>query len=144
MKSVAIAIVVTLFGSPAIADPAREGVFYDSLCHSCHVIRDTDGTLLAGLSLEYIAKKGPNLFGVIGRPAGSREDFKYSDLMKAARDKGLVWTEEEVVKFLENPTNYLRAYTGLKTGNSEMSATTPDEHTRAALAKFLASDGPPH
>ena len=143
MKAATIAIVLTLVGSPALAaSPERVGVFYDNKCHNCHVIRDTGGTLLAGIDMAHVAKKGPNLYGVVGRPAGTAEDFKYSDLMIAARDAGLVWTEEELSKFLDDCTQYLRDYTGLKSGNSLMGGFVHDEQTRADLVEFIANFGP--
>lgn len=145
MQFATIAIMAALVASPALAqsseNPAREGVFYDNRCHNCHVIRDADGTLLAGVDMAHIAAKGPNLYGIMGMPAGTAEGYEYSELMIAARDAGLVWTEEEVVKFLDNPTRYLRAYTGLTRGNS-MSSWVHDEPTRKELAAFIANFGP--
>ncbi|MBI4725064.1 MAG: cytochrome c family protein [Rhodomicrobium sp.] len=46
---------------------------------------------------------GPEQNNVIGSKAGSRPGYNYSPAMKAAGEKGLVWTEENVSKFLENP-----------------------------------------
>jgi len=46
------------------------------------------------------AKKGPPLFGVIGRKAGSVADFAYSDAMKAA---GWAWTTDKVDAYITHP-----------------------------------------
>jgi len=46
---------------------------------------------------------GPTLNGVIGRTAGTVPGFAYSDANKDAGLKGLVWTEDVLMKYLENP-----------------------------------------
>jgi cytochrome c len=46
------------------------------------------------------AKKGPPLFGVIGRKAGSVADFEYSDAMKQS---GIVWTVEKIDAYITGP-----------------------------------------
>jgi cytochrome c len=43
---------------------------------------------------------GPNLAGVIGRKAGSRDDFRYSAAMQRA---GFVWDEANLRQYLANP-----------------------------------------
>ena len=48
-------------------------------------------------------KVGPYLLGVVGRPVASVEGFKYSDAMKAKAAEFGTWTEENLMKFLENP-----------------------------------------
>ncbi|MCE6953328.1 cytochrome c family protein [Cereibacter sphaeroides] len=48
-------------------------------------------------------KTGPVLTGVVGRPAGSVDGFAYSKAMTEAAAGGLVWTEESLAGFLENP-----------------------------------------
>ena len=48
-------------------------------------------------------KVGPYLLGVVGRPVASVEGFKYSDAMKAKAAEFGTWTEENLMRFLENP-----------------------------------------
>ena len=43
---------------------------------------------------------GPNLRGVLGRKAGAREDFRYSNPMKRA---GFVWDETNLREYLADP-----------------------------------------
>ncbi|HWT71864.1 MAG TPA: cytochrome c family protein [Oxalicibacterium sp.] len=43
---------------------------------------------------------GPQLNGIIGRPAGSTSDYRYSAAMK---DAGFVWTEDKLRAFLRDP-----------------------------------------
>jgi len=45
-------------------------------------------------------KIGPNLWGVLGRTAGTHEGFKYSDAMKAF---GQVWDYENLDAFVSSP-----------------------------------------
>jgi cytochrome c2 len=46
------------------------------------------------------ADLGPNLAGVVGRKAGSREDFRYS---RAMARSGIVWSEQNLDAFLKAP-----------------------------------------
>jgi cytochrome c len=61
---------------------------------------------------------GPQLNGIIGRKAGSLPDFAYSPAMKEEGEKGLVWSEESIAKYVENPKDFVpknkMAFVGLK------------------------------
>lgn len=61
---------------------------------------------------------GPSLNGIVGRKAGTVEGFKYSPANLDAGSKGLVWTEEVLNKYLENPLKFVpgttMAFAGLK------------------------------
>ncbi len=63
-------------------------------------------------------KVGPLLNGIIGRKSGTVEGFAYSDANKDAGAKGLVWSEAELIKYLEAPMTYMpknkMAFAGLK------------------------------
>lgn len=51
------------------------------------------------------SKAGPNLWNVVNRKLGTREDFKgYSDQMKA---KGGEWSYEHLAGFIHSPKTYL-------------------------------------
>lgn len=43
---------------------------------------------------------GPSLAGIVGRTAGSLDNFRYSPAMKEA---GFDWTPEEIDAFIESP-----------------------------------------
>ena len=43
---------------------------------------------------------GPNLYGIIGKTAGTQQGFTYSQRMK---ESGLVWTRESLDAFLASP-----------------------------------------
>ncbi|MBF0308175.1 MAG: c-type cytochrome [Magnetococcales bacterium] len=52
--------------------------------------------------------KGPYLWGLVGRPAGSAEGFAYSDaFLSMAREKSLVWTPENIDKFMTHPDSFI-------------------------------------
>jgi cytochrome c len=110
MKTTLTALVVLGLGSvPAFAaGDAAAGEKTFKQCQTCHVIQAADGTLLAGKA----GHTGPNLFGVIGRKAGSYPDFKYGDSMIAAGEKGLMWNEADFTKYTQDPTAFLKEYTG--------------------------------
>ena len=46
---------------------------------------------------------GPEQNSVVGSKAGARPGYNYSPAMKEAGEKGLVWTPENIDKFIENP-----------------------------------------
>lgn len=60
-------------------------------------------------------KVGPNLHGVFGRQSGQAEGFGYTD---ANKKKGVVWSEQTMSDYLENPKKYIpgtkMAFGGLK------------------------------
>ncbi|ADM09696.1 cytochrome c, class I [Parvularcula bermudensis HTCC2503] len=72
---------------------------------------------------------GPNLWGVVGAPAAQRDTFAYS---RALERSGLIWTEDTLDRYLENPHEVVpgtrMAYRGMA-----------DPADRDALIAFLAS-----
>jgi cytochrome c len=61
-------------------------------CLACHSTRSDDPHSPA-----------PTLRGVIGRRAGAVESFAYSDAMRTAGRRGLVWDEATLERFLADP-----------------------------------------
>jgi cytochrome c len=59
------------------------------VCRACHQIGPNAKNAV-----------GPVLNGVIGRPAGTFPDYTYSEANKAS---GLVWTPDELDKYLTSP-----------------------------------------
>jgi cytochrome c len=74
-------------------------------------------------------KLGPNLFGVVGRKAGTRPGFSYSAAMKRA---GFVWTPAKL-------TDYLVAPQKVVPGNNMPFAGISDATQRADLVAYLAT-----
>jgi cytochrome c len=115
MKKLITVLAALALASPALASgDATKGENEFKKCKACHSIVKDDGTVIVkGGSV------GPNLYGVVGRAAGST-DFKYSDVMKAAGASGLIWDETELVAYLADPTKYLEARSGDSAGRSKM------------------------
>jgi cytochrome c len=75
--------------APARAADAAAGKLAFAKCASCHQV----GRYARG-------GFGPQLNGIIGRPAAATADFHYSPAMKASQ---LVWTEANLAAFLRAP-----------------------------------------
>ena len=72
---------------------AGEGLFKKK-CKSCHINKDNGKHGM-----------GPNLFGVMGRKAGTVEGYKkFSDGMKAS---GVVWDDASMDKIMVNSTKFV-------------------------------------
>ena len=92
--------IMALFASTSAADGAK--VF--KKCAACHSIAEGGGN-----------KIGPALWGVMGRPAGTIPDYKYSKAMAA---HGKNWSFEEMNGFLIKPKDWIKgtkmSFAGLK------------------------------
>ncbi|TYB83071.1 c-type cytochrome [Maritimibacter fusiformis] len=103
-------------------------------CKSCHAITDPDGEdIVKG------GKTGPNLWGVIGRQAGTEPEFegKYGDSLVAAGEAGLVWTEELLTEYSHDPKAFLADYLDDDKAKSKMTFKLKDsEDVAAYLATF--------
>lgn len=110
-------LTVAALSAPALAHAegdAAAGEKTFAKCKACHSIANGDEMLVRG------GRTGPNLYGVVGRPAASEDGFRYGDGIKEAAEKGLVWTEEEIATYVQDPTAFLEEYTGDKGARSKM------------------------
>ena len=114
MLTLAAAPIPLAFALPA-GDAARGERIYGR-CGACHAI-DRDRT-------------GPRHAGLFGRRAGGVAGFPYSAALKKAGANGLVWSDETLDRFLQNPTKFLpgthMTYAGIK-----------DDQERADLIAYL-------
>jgi len=74
-------------------------------------------------------KLGPNLFGVVGRKAGTYPGFSYSAAMKRA---GFVWTPARLRDYLATPQK-------LVPGNAMPFAGIPNPQQRADIVAYLGT-----
>jgi cytochrome c2 len=111
------------FSAAALAQDAENGEAVFRQCRACHQVGDGAKNLV-----------GPQLNGAVGRKASSVEGYSYSQASKDAAAKGLVWTEDVLMKYLENPTTFMpgtkMAFAGLK-----------DEDARKDVIEYLKKAG---
>ena len=62
-------------------------------CAACHNFVEGAG-----------AKVGPDLYGIVGRPIGEAQGFKYSAAMQKAHEAGEDWTYDHLYHFLKKPS----------------------------------------
>jgi len=106
---------VFALSAPAFAGDAATGEKEFRKCKACHMIVADDGTeIVKG------GKTGPNLYGVIGRVAGTT-DFKYGESIVAAGAAGVVWDETNIVTYIADPKAFLVEATGDSGAKSKMS-----------------------
>jgi len=80
----------------ATAQDAQSGEQIYRQCRACHQIGEGARNLV-----------GPQLNGIVGRRAGAVEGFAYSQANREAGTNGLVWTEDNLFKYLENPMAFM-------------------------------------
>jgi len=105
---------------------AKQGKKVFQNCASCHNIGE-------GARNGF----GPVLTDVLGRQAGSYAGYSYSQGLESAGKDGLVWTEEELFNWLENPTKFLRDRSGDKSLRSKMPIGFDDPKTRNDVIAYL-------
>ena len=81
--------VLLLSGVAAQAGDATKGKSVFTRCAICHVATKDGGNGL-----------GPNLFGVVGRKAGTAPGFNYSPAMKSS---GITWTPDKLSAYITHP-----------------------------------------
>ena len=95
------------WANPVAAQDARRGEHVFRKCLLCHVLDPKATNSIA-----------PPLHNIIGRKAASIQGFAYSDIMKLAREKGLVWNADALFYFLDRPEDFMpgtfMAFAGLE------------------------------
>ena len=94
-------------GAAEKAGNVQDGEDVFRKCQACHTVGP-----------EAKNRVGPVLNDVIGRKAGTSDGFAYSAGNKKKGEEGLVWTEEALFKYLEEPRAFvpgtIMAFAGLK------------------------------
>jgi len=106
---------------PAAAQPgdAENGKDVFKVCRPCHQVGPGARNGI-----------GPTLNGIVGSKAGTIAGFTYSEANKEAGTKGLVWTEDNLFTYLENPAAFMP-------GNKMTYAGMKDETDRRDLIAYL-------
>jgi len=132
LKTHLLAATLVAMAAPAFAGDVAKGEADFKKCKSCHSIVAADGT-----AIQKGGKIGPNLFGVIGRIAGSQEGFAYGASILVAKDKGVVWDEASLAEYLVDPSVWLQKVTGEPSAKSKMTFKIKDGDDD--IAAYLAS-----
>ena len=107
------------FGQAAQASSSDRGeALFETICSNCHSVASPPRN-----------KMGPRLLGVVGRPIGAADGYRYSDGFAAI---GAAWTPEFLDAYLVNPK--------LLAPNGRMNFKgLSDIADRAAIIAYLAS-----
>lgn len=103
--SLGICAATLVFGGMLIVRSAKAGDasagsdVFKTECSECHSVKQGRN------------KKGPSLFGIVGRPSASIADFNYSDVV---RQDHWVWTAEKLHSYLSQPAKQTNPGTKMK------------------------------
>ena len=103
-------------------DPASalitEGKAAFANCSACHAV-----------AKDAPNGAGPNLFGIVGKPAGQVAGFAYSDALKAS---GIIWTAAELDGYIADPVAKIP-------GTTMVAGAIADAAKRQAVIAYLES-----
>jgi cytochrome c len=85
--------------SAKAGDASAGSDVFKTECSECHSVKQGRN------------KKGPSLFGIVGRPSASIADFNYSDVV---RQDHWVWTAEKLHSYLSQPAKQTNPGTKMK------------------------------
>lgn len=122
------------FAMPAAAQDAAAGEKEYRKCAACHAIVAPDGTVV-----QRGGKTGPNLYGIVGRQAGSEEGFRYKASLVALGESGFVWDEASIAEYVVDPAGFLKAKLNDPSASSGMAK--QNLKNPADVAAFLATHG---
>jgi glucose/arabinose dehydrogenase/cytochrome c2 len=106
---------------PRPGDAVRGKALFQQSCALCH-------SAVAGPGGQIASGQGPSLVGVVGRRAGSVDNFNYSKPMAAS---GITWDAATLERFLAAPSAMVP--------NTTMPIITAERNDRADLVAFLST-----
>lgn len=110
LSSAAIVIIASSGGGAAAQTAGTEnGQAVFRVCRACHLVGDSARNAV-----------GPQLNSIVGRRAGSVDGYAYSANLKDLGAGGLVWSDENLDRYLENPKSVVpngkMVFPGVKDG----------------------------
>lgn len=85
-----VPVFLILSAGSVMAQSAERGErTFKQQCKACHTVEKGGASTI-----------GPNLFGVVGRKAGTLAGYEFSDAMKAS---GITWDEASLGEYLKDP-----------------------------------------
>ena len=128
----AIVLTALVTSQGAYAQDVEAGGKVFKKCKACHKVGEG-------------AKNGagPMLNDIFGRAVASTEGYKYSKTMIAAKEAGLVWDEENLLGYLENQKEYMKAALDDPKAKPKMNIKIKDEQDRIDVIAYLATFSDP-
>ena len=110
LTGAALLLALPALPSPVLAGDAAHGAqIFKGTCGVCHLAQPHPA--VSDLAMRI----GPNLWGVVGRKAGTAQHFRYSAAM---RQSGIVWTTDKLRPYIHQPQktipNIRMSFLGLK------------------------------
>ena len=122
MKIAVSALLSLALMGPALAEAdVGKGEKVFKKCKACHMVGE-----------KAKSKTGPILNDLWGRTAAAEESFKqkkYSKALRAKGEEGLVWNDETISAFVENPKKYIKG--------TKMAIKVKKEEDRINLLAYL-------
>jgi cytochrome c len=113
---------VAIAAAAATGDPAEtliaEGKTAFANCSACHALEQGAAN-----------GAGPNLFGIVGKAAGSVAGFEYSNALKTS---GITWTAAELDSYIANPAAKIP-------GTTMAAGAIADQAKRQAVIAYIES-----
>ncbi|CAN1518930.1 cytochrome c family protein [Limnohabitans sp. B9-3] len=92
-ETLGLLIVALTIATSSQAADLKSGVkLFNSECSECHTMKEGKN------------KKGPSIYGVLGRKAATISDYDYST---AIRTSNILWTEDKLDEYIANPAKVL-------------------------------------